>query len=73
MTFGASAAFSVPWGLRVRVEALLTEKGFFDAQAGGVTNRFELDYLEVPVLVGRPLAAVGSRLVPELYAGPWFA
>ena len=55
-----------------RLELLLTGKGFRELEGDGGTSTLDLDYYEVPVLVGLQLSP-GSSFSSELYAGPWIS
>lgn len=57
------------WG---RLEALYTQKGFREASSDEETS-LDVDYLEVPVLIGVSAGPSEGRVVPELFAGPWIA
>ncbi len=64
-TVGAFAEMPLGGGVSVQPELLYTQKGGTEE---GVD--FNLDYLELPVLV-KYAAPTGSRVVPSLYAGPF--
>lgn len=69
--FGGFARFAVAPRLSVQPEALYLQKGFGD-EAEGVDSTFELDYVQVPVLLQYHFPVDGN-LSPRLFAGPALA
>lgn len=68
---GLFASFGLGKVLAIRPEVLWAGKGAtaLDVEGEGVDLEFELDYVEVPVLLGARLASAGP-VRPVLYAGP---
>ena len=71
-TGGVTFAFAATTRLVLHAELLLTGKGFREIQGDGDIATLDLDYYEVPVLVGFQLTP-GSSFSSELYAGPWIS
>ena len=71
-TGGLTLAVAATDRLMLHVELLLTGKGFRELEGDGGTSTLDLDYYEVPVLVGLQLSP-GSSFSSELYAGPWIS
>lgn len=69
---GATAELAGPRGLRTRLEALWTRKGFAQIEDGDRTT-LSLRYLEIPLLLGWAFAPAQSAVSPQLYGGPWIA
>jgi hypothetical protein len=69
--FGGFARFGLAPRLSVQPEALYVGKGFGD-ETDGIDATFELDYLQIPVLLQYHVPVEGD-ISPRLFAGPALA
>ena len=70
---GMLVAFNATERLKLRLEVLHSGKGFREVQDDGDITVLDLDYLEIPLLVGLMLGSSSSAVRSEVYAGPWLS
>jgi len=69
---GAFAEFMIGDMFAVQPEVLYSQKGTKAAEAG-VDAKLKLDYIEIPVLLKVNIPIEGSKVHPNVYAGPALA
>jgi len=72
LTGGIWVGIELAGPLRLRGEALLGQKGFREVD-GSETTLLDVDYIEIPVLLGLQLPTDSDAWSPELYLGGYMA